>query len=333
MENGVDTETFSRLLSDYECLDFEWEWKMYKKSYKDKVLKKKKKRKMAKNKHRSSKKAPKIKSTVDNRSKPLPQYCFDGKARKGCVSIETNRTMIDVTMYCPETGQVLASRTLKDKQGETKAVVDILRNEGALLPRGIVTGDAGILTPIVTKEIIAAGHGYLLQIKTNAGEAYNEVINMPWDNVKVADKNFSEGHGRREIRFLKRLDEDFVAFTELSKYEQCYTVWKREAWVHHAKEDRYTSYSRYLISDNSIINIENSMIQRYARDHWQQESYHWVKDVVLGEDSSHQKEANGSRFLALIRSQIVRFGKALFGSVKKFRDHFMTSPEEISKKM
>lgn len=335
--SGVDAGTFSRLLSSYEYENFDSQWIAYKKANKS-VQDKKRKRREKANKRRTkriSKLAVEIdhNETDDTECKPLPQYCFDGKARSGCVSEATGRTMIDVTMYCPETEQVLAVRTLKDKQGESKAVIDILGKEGRLLPSGIVTGDAGILSPAVTKAVIASGHGYLLQIKANAGEACSEIVAMPWDEVQVMDKHFSEGHGRREIRYLKRLEEQHTEFDELLKYDGCCTAWKREAWVHHKKDDRYTSYSRYLIGDASISAMTDAMVQRYARDHWRQESYHWVKDVVLQEDESFQKRPNGSRFLSLIRSQVVRMGTALFGSTKKFKDHFMASPEKIGKHM
>jgi hypothetical protein len=335
--SGVDVETFSRLLAAHERDDFESEWASYRAACKAALQRKRKRRKKSKKprqKHASNPKSLIMGSvSEDIISKPLPQYCFDGKARKGCVSEETGRTMIDVTLYCPETGQVLASRTLKDKQGESKAVIDILQKEGSVLPPGIVSGDAGILSPAVTSAVIAAGHGYLLQIKSNAGEAYSEITAMPWDDVQVIDKHFSDGHGRREIRFLKRLDDQYTEFDELLKYDSCDTAWKREAWIHHEKDGRYTSYSRYLVGGGSTATISDAMIQRYAKDHWRQESYHWVKDAVLQEDSSFQKQPNGSQFLGLLRSQVVRIGTVLFGSTKRFKDRFMSAPEKTGKHM
>jgi predicted transposase YbfD/YdcC len=66
----------------------------------------------------------------------------------------------------------------------------------------------------------------------------------------------------------------------------------------------------------------------YIRDHWQQESFHWVKDVVLDEDACPTKNRNGSRTLGLLRNAVVRVGRSLFGSVKTFVEHFSASPEQ-----
>ena len=328
-EQGIDVETFSRLLAEHECADFDSEWKSYRKVCKAESLEKKKRRKRS----GVQSKAGRARKMGVKREKPFPQYCFDGKSRKGCVSDETGRSMIDVTLYCPETGQILATRTLADKEGESRAVIDILENEARNLPRGIVTADAGILSPSTATAIINAGHGYFLQLKGNAGEAFREVLQMPWDKVTVIDKDFCEGHGRREIRRLKRLTEEHVEFDELSKYQHCDAVWQRENWVHQKKEGKYTSCTRYFVGDGLAASLPDSLIQRYARDHWKQESYHWVKDAVLGEDASFQKRPNGSRFLSLIRSQIFRIGKAVFGSTKSFKDHFLAAPERTTKKL
>ena len=65
--------------------------------------------------------------------KKIPQYCLDGKSRKGCVSKKTGRTEIDFTLYNPDTKKVLVHRTLKDKQGEQTAALAILRKEAKRL--------------------------------------------------------------------------------------------------------------------------------------------------------------------------------------------------------
>jgi hypothetical protein len=81
--------------------------------------------------------------------KPLPQYSMDGKRRNGCLSPQTGRHEIDLRLYCPDTSQILASRTLNDKEGEQTASREILEAEGKSLPKGVITGDAGILCPQV----------------------------------------------------------------------------------------------------------------------------------------------------------------------------------------
>jgi len=77
------------------------------------------------------------------KEKPRRLYAIDGKAREGVVSPATGRTEIDVSIFDVESREVLAQRTLPDKQGEAPAVRSMLKRMGRQLEAGIFTGDAG----------------------------------------------------------------------------------------------------------------------------------------------------------------------------------------------
>lgn len=307
------------ILGMFNQSGFAEEWVSYVEATKKKQRKRRQKRPM--------------RSTVTRRrtfipaTKKWPQYAMDGKARAGCVSAATGRTEIDLTIYNPETSQVLVQAILNDKEGEQTAAPELLRILGSAgLPRGIVTGDAGITCPTVTAATVAAGHHYILGLKGNAGKVYGVVEDFPWHDVKVQDKFFNEGHGRNEIRTLRRVLVSAFNSDEFKKYAKCAVVFQVRAESLRPKDGHYTDDTRYFIGDEGAAMLSPLQAITYIRDHWQQESFHWVKDKVLGEDACQTKRQNGSRALGVIRSAVVKTGKAAFGSVKKMVDYFSANP-------
>ena len=264
--------------------------------------------------------------------KNVPQYCLDGKSRAGCISAASGRTEIDLTLLSPDTMQVFAVRTLADKEGEQTAAQEILKCEGAKLPCGVLTGDAGITCPAVISAVIGAGHHYLFGLKGNAGHVFTAIENYPWGELEDTDLFFNEGHGREEIRSIKRAPTTaFGPVEQFAKYENAAVVFEVTADIHHVKEDLFTTETRYFLGDRWTAGLSAHEAITYIRDHWQQESYHWVKDVVLGEDSCPHKTPGGSRTLGILRAMTVRLGRSLFGSTKRFVDHFIAEPEKYSK--
>ncbi len=259
--------------------------------------------------------------------KPRPQYCLDGKARSGCLSQVTGRTDMDLTLYSPETAQVLGHVTLPDKIGEPTAAFGVIFTAAGNLPPGIFTCDAGITCPDVIKMVRQRGHGYLLGIKGNAGKVHDVIADFAWDNIDAFDMFFNEGHGRQEIRTIKVVPIEKFNSQEFDKYEDIAVVYCVKADIRHVKEDVFTTEKRYFIGDRTAASLTTHQALTFIRDHWQQESFHWVKDVVLGEDACPTKNQKGSRTLGLLRNVVVKVGRSLFGSVKVFVDHFSSNPE------
>jgi hypothetical protein len=320
---AFDGGVLASLMATFEQQHFLQEWKEY--------VKKGKKRNQEK-KANGRRRGKIRRHTFRPALKKTPQYCLDGKSRAGCTSALTGRTEIDLTLLSPDTMQVFAVRTLADKEGEQTAAQQMIGDEGTKLPRGVFTGDAGITCPGVVSAAMAAGHSYILGIKGNAGHVFAAIERYPWDDVPDTDLFFNEGHGREEIRSIKSVPISAFGSCDLfAKYEGSSVVFEVCADNHLVKEDIYSTETRYFIGDRWAAGLTAHEAITYIRDHWQQESYHWVKDVVLGEDSCPHKSNRGSRTLGVLRSMTVRLGRSLFGSTKRFVDHFVAEPEKISK--
>ena len=310
----------ARLMTQYGRNGFSKEWD----SYVSKVKAKQKTRRRPR-----SERNPRIsRRTYTPARKRLPQYCLDGKSRSGCISKLTGRTEIDLTIFSPETTQILAHVTLPDKVGEQVAAAKLIRSVAKQLPAGIFTGDAGITSPDVVRAIRAMNHSYLLGLKGNAGKVHDVVADFNWEAIASKDMFFSEGHGRQEIRTIKSLPISSFKSGEFDKYADIARVYSVQSEVYRPKQDELTSEIRFFIADVGAAKLTAQEALTYVRDHWQQESYHWVKDAVLGEDACPTKNSNGSQTLGLMRAAVVKVGKSISGSVAKFVGHFSASPEQ-----
>jgi hypothetical protein len=73
-----------------------------------------------------------------------------------------------------------------------------------------LTADAGLTAILKTDRLEKAGMEGLIQIKGNAGMAFDEVKDLPWDKVTEQSTTDETGHGRHEIRIAKMLPLMFV---------------------------------------------------------------------------------------------------------------------------
>lgn len=232
-------------------------------------------------------------------------------------------------MYCPETKQILDKRTLDDKAGERSAVMDMLATKSPWLPMGIVSGDAGIVSPEIASAIVRAGHGYVLQIKGNSGYAFDEAQRLPWGDARVyIDSGF--GHGREETRRTRAINIGEAQLSELTKYQAISVVVQVERTTRKITTGEVTQETSFYVGSTTFASFDLATQGRYIRDHWGQESFHWIKDAVLKEDVSMQRRSSGSRVLATLRSLVTRIGRGVCGSTKSFIDDFTADPERLA---
>jgi hypothetical protein len=259
----------------------------------------------------------------------LPIYAADGKSREGCISEETGRTEVDLNVYNPETNTLVGSVHLEDKQGERAGLEEFLEDHGESLPPGIVTADAGITSRYITELIVFYLHSYLLKVKGNSGEAFNEIVDLPWNDVKYDAEQKKEENGRAVVQRIQVFDANFIDEELLiHEFADLGAVYRIESFSNDGK--KITDSISYLIGSNGVADKSPEFILRTAKLHWSVETFHSRKDVTLKEDASMQRVSNGSRTLSRIRSFVDHIGQGLFGSTKEFLDRFSAAPERMA---
>ena len=117
-----------------------------------------------------------------------------------------------------------------------------------------------------------------------------------------------------------------------AKYEGVSVVFQVTRVIEQLSTGEMGTEMSYDVGSGAAAALTPRQAQGYIRDHWVQESFHWSKDVVLGEDASHQKRNNGSRILGILRTSVAEVGMRLFGSTKRFVDHFSADPRKMLEK-
>ena len=219
------------------------------------------------------------------KSKPS-QIMLDGKAIKSTDAIKTIETMMNIVTAYTDSGISLGQITVDSKSNEIPAVkelIEMLNIEGM-----VVTADAMHCQKETAETIIKNKGDYVLQLKANQGNFYQDVYAMFDDTyMNETDKDceyeiFStteKSHGRIEKRTCYVLNEiefftDYIA--EWKGLKKIFAV-KREV----EKDGKKTiETSCYLSSKNTTA--ENLL--RYTRNHWKIESMHHILDVTYDED-------------------------------------------------
>ena len=259
----------------------------------------------------------------------LVQYCVDGKRREGCVSEETGRTEIDLTIMRADTRTVLFWGVCPDKEGEAVTATKVIALFGADLPPGLFTFDAGITGPRFIIGLVRKGHSYIAAIKGNAGKVFEEIESADWAKsamkAVVSDK---KAHGRKETRTIEILRSTAFPSRSLSKYAKCGSVLRVTREV--IEGDKTTHETRFFIASTGLGSLTPIEFLERVRAHWLQENgLHWCKDAVLGEDDLPKQSHKSSRLLGFMKSIVVSIGYQLQKSVQKFVDFCAGNPRKF----
>jgi hypothetical protein len=259
----------------------------------------------------------------------LTQYCVDGKRREGCISEETGRTEIDLTMMNAGTRTVHLWGVCPDKEGEAVTARKIISMYGSEIPAGLFTFDAGITGPGFISGLVHKGHFYIAAIKGNAGKVFNEIQSADWAKSAMrATVSEKKAHGRQETRTIEILRTTAFPSRSLSKYTKCGSVLRV---TREFTEGKKTSCeTRYFIASKGLGTLTPLEFLARVRAHWIQENgLHWCKDAILGEDDLPKQSHKSSRLLGFMKSIVVSLGYQLQKSVQKFIDLCAGNPRKV----
>lgn len=214
------------------------------------------------------------------------QIMLDGKAIKSTDAIKTIEKMMNIVTAYTNTGIALLQKTVDNKTNEIPAVKELIE---MLDVKGmVITADAMHCQKETAETIVNNGGDYVLQLKANQKNFYEDVYAMFDDKyMDETDKNCEyeiykteeKSHGRIEKRTCYVLNE-IAFFTDyLANWKGLKKIF---AVIREVEKDNKVTkeISCYLSSKNTTA--ENLL--SYTRKHWEIESMHHILDVTYDED-------------------------------------------------
>jgi predicted transposase YbfD/YdcC len=239
---------------------------------------------------------------------------IDGKQLRGSHDAEAGKSVLYmVSAWATENQLVLGQRKVDEKSNEITAIPKLLK---LLEIKGcIVTVDAIGTQTKIAKTIIEQGGDYILGVKENQGNLYEDIHDLFEDNqrfnyegvphsyAKVVNKD----HGRIEIRQCWTIsDPEYLAnIRSLERWTGIQTL----VMILSERRigDSVEVQDRYFISS---LESDAKKILRAKRSYWAIEnSLHWVLDIAFNEDRSRVRKDNAPQNFAILRHMAINLLK------------------------
>jgi predicted transposase YbfD/YdcC len=210
-----------------------------------------------------------------------------------------------VSAWASASRLVLGQVKVKAHSNAIKAMPKLLRV--LELTGCIVTTDAAGCQTQIAQLIVARGADYLLAVKKNHGQLYQDVKDLfdggqeehfrqvPHDYAKQINK----GHGRLEIRECWTLFDP-----EYLDYLRDKGAWKNLQTLVCVRAERRIGTKRSVETRYYISSLKDraKLILRVVRGHWGIENgLHWVLDIAFREDESRIRKDHGPENFAIVR--------------------------------
>ena len=207
-----------------------------------------------------------------------------------------------VSAWAAENRLVLGQTKVSEKSNEITAIPELL----ALLDVAgcIVTIDAMGCQKEIARLIIAESGDYVLALKENQGQLYQEVKELFEDEDLVTvqgdfHETVNKGHGRLEHRQCWSIAEQGCISDLNSRGEWQGLQSVAKVTGERGMGDKVSAESRYYISS---LPGDAQQLLWAVREHWGIENrVHWVLDIAFREDESRVRKGHGQQNLATMR--------------------------------
>jgi len=277
LPNGIPShDTFNRVFCMIDPVEFENNFVSWVNDYKDLI------------------------ASVADEDEVIP---IDGKTvRKSVNKNKGTKAIHMVSALSTKYGLILGQQKCEEKSNEITAIPLLLTMIS--INGTIVTIDAMGCQKSIASQIIKSKANYILALKENQENLYNEVVDffnkVEKDEFKhyiySQDIEVDKGHGRIEERSCITVT-NLSWLLEPQKWEGIQCIAKITAKV--IKNDKETTENRYYISS---LNGTAKQINRAVRKHWHIENkLHWVLDVTFNEDDCRVRTGYGAENLTIVR--------------------------------
>ena len=237
-------------------------------------------------------------------SAPLAGHAIDGKHVRGAGAHGQSTVLVSLVTH--HEARVVAQTAVAHKRHESQAVPPLVA--GRDLQGVVITMDAGLTQPKLATQILAQGGHYLMVVKRNRRQLYDELTwffdtppllcDRPWRCATTVNK----GHGRLETRRLTCTDDldDFLSWPGVQQ------VLRRECERVILKTGEVTRAVTYAITSLPAEAATAEELAALWRGHWTIENrQHYVRDVTLGEDACQMHVGQAPQALAALRNALI----------------------------
>jgi predicted transposase YbfD/YdcC len=222
----------------------------------------------------------------------------DKKVGKGAIHM--------VSAWATENHMVLGQRKVDEKSNEITAIPELL--EVLVLSGCIVTIDAMGCQKDIAKKITDKGGDYVLNLKENQGNLYEDVDEV-FDHAEEVNfegvphdyaQTFNQGHGRTEKRECWTFSVN--DYNDYIRNMEAWAKFKTFAVVRRTRQEGDKEPTIETVFYISSLSSDAERLLDASRTHWQVEnSLHWVLDVSFREDDCRVRVGNAPQNLALLR--------------------------------
>ncbi len=258
----------------------------------------------------------------------LQGQAVDGKYLRGVGA--HGRPLELVSLVEHGSGRVLAQTAVAPQQHESRAVPDLLARRDL---RGVVvTLDAGLASPALARQILQQGGHYLMVIKRNHRQLYEELTwffdqpPLPCDPPWREATTLTKGHGRLETRHLTCTADldDYLTWPGVQQ------VLRRKCERIALKTGKVSQAVTYALTSVAVAAATPLELEGYWRGHWTIENrVHYVRDVSMGEDSHRMHTGNAPQALAALRNTLLKLLRGVgWTNIAAALRHFAGAPRE-----
>lgn len=244
-------------------------------------------------------------SWVEGLKENIPDIvAIDGKTLCGSRDGK-NRALHIVSAWACEQRMVLGQVKTNKKSNEITAIPELL--DMLVLKGAIITIDAMGCQKSIAKTILNKEADYILALKGNQGELYDDVKTFfegeEGQELPAFVTNDGE-HGRIETRSYKICDNIDWLRKRHPAWEGLKSIGMVNSRVETKGSDgRVSSETRFYISS---LSSDVALFARGVRGHWGIENnLHWVLDVVFDEDRCRTRKDNAPHILTVFKRSAI----------------------------